>query len=172
MKPTIQIYRVSLIRTLLICSVSIIIFLCNLILSCIMFYVAFSMENIPFIGKLLIVVFALFWSIYVGFYPLVIYWNYYRHDKHVSLTINKRDNVIIYRNKNVVKEIKMKDIVRLEQYFSDVRMLSMKYYKIIITEAHPITITCLLNIDFKKELNNTFCSRILERYLWLLKRDN
>ena len=136
-----------------------------------MFYVAFSMENIPFIGKLLIVVFALFWSIYVGFYPLVIYWNYYRHDKYVSLTINKRENVIIYRNKDVIKEIKEGDIVRLEQYFSDTRMLSMDYYKIIVKDALPITVTCLLNVNLKKELNNTFCSRILERYLWLLKRD-
>ena len=168
-----QIYRVSLIRTLFICFFVIIFFLANFILSCIMFHIAFFMENTSFSERIFITVLALFWAIYIGFYPLVIYWNYYRHDKHVSLTINKRDNVIIYKNKEVVKEIKMEEIVRLEQYFSDTRMLSFfYYYKIIIKDALPITVTCLLNVNLKKELNNTFCSRILERYLWLLKRDD
>ena len=174
MKPTTQTYRALRIWTFLDFFKYIIFFISSILLSGIIMYVALTAPDAPFWMRFFFApLFALFWSFYVGLYPLVIYWNYYRHDKHVSLTINKRDNVIIYKNKEVVKEIKMEEIVRLEQYFSDTRMLSFfYYYKIIIKDALPITVTCLLNVNLKKELNNTFCSRILERYLWLLKRDD
>ena len=172
MKTLNKTYKVYFARTLLICLIDVIVFFFLLLFSCIMFYGALTIENMAWGGRITFVLVALFFSLYVGLYPLLIYWSYYQHDKHITLTIDGENSEIIYTNKTVKKIIRMKEIVRLEQYYSSKRMLKMQYYKIILKEDSPITITCLLNTRMWKEFDTVPFKRIKEDNLWLLKRED
>ena len=173
MKPTTRTYRALRIWTFIDLFTYIIFFISSILLSGVMMYVALTAADAPFWMRFFFApLFALFWSFYVGLYPLVIYWNYYRFDKNTTLTINKKDSEVIYQNGTFVRKIKMENIIRLEQYYTCSIMIKVQYYKIIIENEPPIVVTSLLNSTLWKKFDNVCFKRIRKDHPWLLKRDN
>ena len=173
MKPTTQTYQISLVWKFIDLFRNIVFFISSLLLSGVMMYVALTATDAPFwVRFFFIPLNVLFWSFYVDLYPLVIYWNYYRFDKNTTLTINKKDSEVIYKNGDLERKIKMENIIRLEQYYTCSKMIKVQYYKIIIENESPIVVTSLLNSTLWKKFDNVCFKRIRKDHPWLLKRDN
>jgi len=172
MKDLKKTYKVSLKRAFLISLSDIILFFLIIIASCVLFFnAAITVENLGLGGKLTFIFIGLFFTLYVGLYPLLIYWSYYQHDKDIMLTIDREHNEVVYQNKTTIKQILMEDIVRLEQYYSLSKNLKMQYYKLILKDGSQIVLTCLLNTMLWKKFDNIPFERIVENYLWLLKKE-
>ncbi len=117
-------------------------------------YWLFSLKDITWIGKIIIVLISLFCVILIGVMPLLICWNHYQHDKYTVMTIDHENNQITYRNRRDEKKIKTEDILYICRYYSVARMLNEEYYIITLKDYSKIVVTSLLISGLSKKIPN------------------
>ena len=165
-------YQVSFSRVFFIALKDILIFLITFLFCSVLVYIAITEDNIILEGIIAGIFVSLFFTLYAGLYPLIIYWSYYLHDKDIILTIDREKNEVLYQKKELIKNIQFENIVRLEQYYSHIKILKMQYYKIILKDSSQIVVTCLLNSTLWKKFYNVPFERIVKNYLWLLNKED
>jgi hypothetical protein len=120
------------------------------------------------IGWIVILMLIIIW-IGFGLYPLYVFIIYYRHDKkvHIKKVNNDNDTYVIYMYDNkIIQTVKLKDIIRIEQYRWS--FIFINYYIVVINNQESIILSSLFSVSsiFGKVKRVTIKDRQLIPYEW------
>lgn len=112
----------------------------------------------------------LFFWIFLGIYPIYVFYIYYKHDKKVYMTINSSVERIFVEYKYVddnIKVFEVTDIINVDSYHRFI--IPLWYYEITINNGERILVSSLLSNTsylFCKLKVNTFDGMNLIPFEW------
>jgi len=90
--------------------------------------------------------FLLFFGIFLGLYPIYVFYIYYKHDKKVKLTINfdnERVFIVYKYNDCDTILIDIKDIIKVDSFHRYI--IPLWYYELCVKDERKIIISSLLS---------------------------
>jgi heme/copper-type cytochrome/quinol oxidase subunit 4 len=104
---------------------------------------------------------ALIWISFTAIPPMLLHVNYFFHDRRKSIEINNPKGLLILTERNNKQSLKYEEIERIEKYhskslkdkaISKIHWHTYYYYKIIVKDKNPITISRMVIEKFENEI--------------------
>jgi hypothetical protein len=123
---------------------------------------------------------ALIWISFTAIPPMLLHVNYFFHDRRKSIEINNPKGLLILTERNNKQSLKYEEIERIEKYhskslkdkaISKIHWHTYYYYKIIVKDKNPITISRMVIEKFENEIKGISFKFIRVPYPFIRKNE-